>query len=149
MIAPNQGLFIFNQQMSTSKSHSLGKSERLKSRKQIDILFKDGKKITLFPIRLLYKIENGPGEIQAGFTVSSKNFPGAVDRNRIKRLSREVYRVRNSDLKKAVADNKKQLHLFFIYTGREILPYEQLSSKLIQVLAKMVRIIYDEAAANT
>jgi len=149
MIAPNPGLFIFNQQMSTSKSNSLGKSERLKSSKQIDILFKEGKKITLFPFRLLYKIEHGPREIQAGFTVSSKNFPVAVDRNRIKRLSREAYRIHNSDLKKVVADNKKQLHLFFIYTGREILPYEQISSKLIQVLAKMVRIIYDEAAANT
>jgi len=148
-MAPNSGLFIFNQQMSISKLHSLGKSERLKSRKQIDILFKEGKKITHFPIRLLYKMENGTAAIQAGFTVSSKNFPRAVDRNRIKRLGREAYRVHNRDLKKAVADNKKQLHLFFIYTGREILPYGQLSLKLIEVLAKMTRIIYDEAATNT
>jgi len=148
-MAPNSGLFIFNQQMSISKLYSLGKSERLKSRKQIDILFKEGKKITHFPIRLLYKMENGTVAIQAGFTVSSKNFPRAVDRNRIKRLGREAYRVHNRDLKKAVADNKKQLHLFFIYTGREILPYEQLSLKLIEVLAKMTRIIYDEAATNT
>jgi ribonuclease P protein component len=148
-MAPNPGLFIFNQQMPTSKLHSLGKSGRLKSRKQIDILFKEGKKITHFPIRLLYKMENGTAAIQAGFTVSSKIFPRAVDRNRIKRLAREAYRVHHGDLKKAVTDNKKQLHLFFIYTGREILPYEQFSLKLIEVLTKMSRIIYEEAAANT
>ncbi len=149
MIAPNPGLFIFDQQMSTSKSHSLGKSERLKSRKQIDILFKEGKKIMLFPFRVLYDMENGLGEIQAGFTVSSKNFPGATDRNRIKRLSREAYRTQNSDLKNKAAANKKQLHLFFIYTGREILSYEQISLTLKQVLDKMVRIIYEETSANT
>ena len=135
--------------MSSNKPYSLGKADRLKSRKQIDVLFGSGKKLNVFPYRLIYRTEPGIGEIKAGFTVSSKNFPRAADRNRIKRLGREAYRVHNRDLKKAVADNKKQLHLFFIYTGREILPYEQLSSKLIQVLAKMVRIIYDEAAANT
>jgi ribonuclease P protein component len=149
MFAPNPGLFILSQQMSTSKQNSLGKSERLKSRKQIDFLFKEGKKITLFPFRLLYFYENGPGEIRAGFTVSSKNFPGAVERNRIKRLMRESYRVQNKDLKTAVADIRKQLHLFFIYTGREILSYEQVSQKLKQVMEKIVRIINEEADANT
>jgi ribonuclease P protein component len=135
--------------MSTGKQNSLGKSERLKSRKQIDFLFKEGKKITLFPFRLLYLFENGPGEIRAGFTVSSKNFPGAVERNRIKRLMRESYRVQNKDLKTAVTDFRKKLHLFFIYTGREILSYEQVSLKLTQVLEKILRIIYEENAANT
>ena len=149
MIAPNPGLFIFNQQMSINKPNSLGRSERLKSRKQIDVLFKEGKKITLFPFRLLFGMETGSGTLQAGFTVSSKNFPRAVDRNRIKRLSREAYRVQNKDLKTAVADNKKQLHLFFIYTGREILSYEQISLRVKQVLEKLVRIMYDETATNT
>ena len=135
--------------MSTGKLNSLGKSERLKSRKQIDILFKEGKKIVLFPFRLLYRMENGLGTIQAGFTVSSKNFARAVDRNRIKRLSREAYRTQNKILKTAVTDNKKQLHLFFIYTGREILSYEQIYLKLTQALEKMVRMVYEETAANT
>jgi ribonuclease P protein component len=49
--------------------------------------------MTQFPFRLLYRIEPDKGEIKAGFTVSSKNFPRAVDRNRIKRLTREGYRL--------------------------------------------------------
>jgi ribonuclease P protein component len=134
--------------MSTSKPHSLGKSERLKSRKQIDILFKEGKKISLFPYRLLYKIESGIGEMQAGFTVPSKNFPRAVDRNRIRRLGKEAYRIQNKDLKTALAHNKKRVHLFLIYTGREILSYEQISPVVTKVLEKMVRAVYEEAATN-
>jgi ribonuclease P protein component len=129
--------------MSSNKPYSLGKTERLKSRKQIDALFESGKKITQFPFRLLYGIETGTGEIKAGFAVGSKNFPRAVDRNRIKRLSREAYRVQNIDLKTVVPANKKQLHLFFIYTGREIFSYEEISAQVKQILDKLVRIIHE------
>src|SRR5277367_657214 len=122
--------------MTNNKPYSLGKSERLKSRKQIDILFESGKKITHFPFRLLYKAEPGEAGLKAGFTVSSKNFPRAVDRNRIKRLSRESYRLQKIELESLVLENKKQLHLFFIYTGREILSSEEISARLKQVLDK-------------
>src|SRR5664279_2577309 len=111
--------------MTGSKPYSLGKSERLKSRKQIDALFESGKKITQFPFRLLYRQEKGAKEIKAGFTVSSKNFPRAVDRNRIKRLIREAYRLQNATLKTLIDINKQQVHLFFIYTGREILSFNE------------------------
>jgi ribonuclease P protein component len=135
--------------MTESKPYSLGKSERLKSRKQIDTLFESGKKITLFPFRLIYCIEPGKGELKAGFTVSSKNFPRAVDRNRIKRLTREAYRTQRQELKSAVKKNQIALHLFFIYTGREILSFEEISLRLKQVLDKLTRAIHEDHSANT
>src|SRR5450631_2205140 len=106
--------------MNSSKPYSLARSERLKSRKQIDSLFESGKKIMVFPIRLIYHHVSGGSEIKAGFTVSSKNFPRAVDRNRIKRLCRESYRLQKRELETEVLKNKCLLHLFFIYTGKEI-----------------------------
>jgi ribonuclease P protein component len=132
--------------MEEKKSYSLGKSERLKSRKQIDLLFKNGKKITQSPFRLLYKIENGKEKIKAGFTVSSRNFPRAVDRNRIKRLCREGYRVNNQELKIALSVNHKQAVLFFIYTDKEIFPYERISRSVKQILDKLVRTTQEENA---
>ena len=143
------GLFIFLSSMNSSKPYSLGKSERLKSRKQIDILFESGKKITLFPFRLMYRTETGIGEIKAGFTVSSKNFPRAVDRNRIKRLSRESYRLQKMELEAGVLKNKSLLHLFFIYTGKEILTYDEISTRLKQVLDKLIHVLYADHAENT
>ena len=134
--------------MQNGKSHSLGKDERLKSRKGINSLFESGKKITLFPYRLLYQIEKGTGTIQAGFTVSSKHFPRAVDRNRIKRLSREAYRLQNTALKVAIPANHKRLQLFFVYTGREILSHEEISVLIKKMLDKLVRIIYEEVIPN-
>ena len=60
------------------------KDERLKSRKLIGQLFKEGKSFSNFPFRILYLFVNGGDHLQAGFTTSTKNFKKAVDRNRIK-----------------------------------------------------------------
>ena len=135
--------------MSISKPYSLGRSERLKSRKQIDILFESGKKISQFPFRLLYLASPGKGEVKAGFTVSSKNFPRAVDRNRIKRLSREGYRLQKKELETCVLKNELLISLFFIYTGREILTYQEISKSLNQVLIKLIRVLHADLSENT
>jgi ribonuclease P protein component len=127
----------------------LGKSERLKSRKQIDQVFKTGKKITLYPFRLLYKIEPGTGKLKAGFTVSSKSFPRAVDRNRIKRLCREGYRLQKKDLEAVVRKNDYTFQMFFIYTGNEMVGYKEISDPLKKLLDKMVKILYEKNPANT
>jgi ribonuclease P protein component len=135
--------------LNIDKPYSLGKSERLKSRKQIDQVFETGEKITLFPFRLLYRVDDGNGNVKAGFTVSSKNFPRAVDRNRIKRLSREAYRLQKKELETGVLKNDCCLHLFFIYTGREIVGYEEISVPLKKLLDKLVKVLYEKDPANT
>jgi ribonuclease P protein component len=135
--------------MSRNKPYSLGKSERLKSRKQIDALFETGKKITQFPFRLLYQTEPGPGKTKAGFTVSSKNFPRAVDRNRIKRLSREAYRLQKKELETGILNNGFTVHLFFIYTGKEIVSYQETAARLKQILDKLVKALHEDRSANT
>jgi ribonuclease P protein component len=135
--------------MSISKPNSLGKSERLKSRKQINALFDAGKKITQFPFRVLYRTEPGRGILKAGFTVSSKNFPRAVDRNRIKRLTREAYRLQKKELETGVVKNDYTLHLFFIYTGREIVDYKEISARLKQLLDKLVKVTNEKHSPNT
>jgi ribonuclease P protein component len=132
-----------------NKPYSLGKADRLKSRKQIDVLFESGKKLNVFPFRLIYRMEPGIGEIKAGFTVSSKNFPRAVDRNRIKRLSRESYRLQKNELESRILKNKNLLHLFFIYTAKEILPYTEISARLKQLLDKLILVIHEIHPENT
>lgn len=71
------------------------KKEKLKSQKLIEKLFLEGKAVTSFPIRLLYlqtEFEDG-SKIKTGVSVSKRNFKKAVDRNCIKRLLREAYRL--------------------------------------------------------
>jgi ribonuclease P protein component len=134
--------------MSGSKSNTLGKSERLKSRKQIDLLFETGKKISQFPFRVLYKTEKGNPEIKAGFTVSSRSFSRAVDRNRIKRLTREAYRIQKAELKNKILNRGFSLHLFFIYTNRDILSFDEIKSGLKQLLNKLIQALHERHPEN-
>jgi len=108
------------------KSLGFGKQERLKSRKRIDVLFAEGKSVTAFPVRVKYQfmpMVEGEIPVQAGVSASRKAFKRAVDRNRLKRLLREAYRLQKADLIQTVSGKNLQAKLFFIYTDKTIAPF--------------------------
>lgn len=109
--------------------------EKLKSKKDIDLLFKKGKSINAFPIRAIYikKNETSSNPINAGFTVSKKNIKLAVNRNLIKRRMREAYRLNNHSLK----NSELMLNIMFIYSSKEILPYETIERKIKVLLSRL------------
>ena len=138
-----------------AKQYTLGKNERLKSRKQIELLFSEGKKFVVAPFRVFYLFENPPAinnsqtALQFGVGVSSKHFKKAVDRNRIKRLTREAYRLQKNDLKEKLKLKGRQLNLFVIYTSKEIPDFNLVKDKLALALKKLETLIDENAAANT
>ena len=125
------------------KKFTLNKTERLKRRKIIEQLFGEGRAVAAFPIRVQYKMvdELLAVPLQAGFSASSRNFKRAVDRNRIKRLMREAYRLQKAPLEQALQTKQRRLALFLIYTGRELPEYALIKEKVAVVLAKLMRAI--------
>lgn len=120
---------------------TLNTNERLKSRKVIQLLFKEGKSFSHFPFRVMYLDADAQiVPLQAGFTVSSRNFKKAVDRNRIKRLMRESYRLQKNDLKSSLEKNQKMLVVFFIYTGNNMPVYTDIFDKMGSALKKFEKI---------
>ena len=113
--------------------------DRLKSRKSIDELFAQGESFSNFPFRILWRLTDADAGLKAGFTVSSKNFKKATDRNRIKRLMRESYRLQKNELKIFIDGTGKSLHLFFIYTGKEIPDSDVVYEKTGTVLKRMLK----------
>jgi len=119
----------------------LSANERLKSRKIIQRLFKEGKSFSHFPFRVIYTgIENPETGLQAGFTVSARNFKKAVERNRIKRLMRESYRLQKNQLKDFLHENHKSLAVFLVFTGNEMPEYHFVFEKMKTALEKLEKL---------
>jgi ribonuclease P protein component len=120
---------------------TLGKEERLKSRKLIERVFREGKSFALFPFRV-FCLSGGlpPGVfLQAGFGAGNRNFKKAVDRNRIKRLTREAYRLQKHLLEEHLREKKQPLAVFFIYVGKELPDYPTVAGKIGLALQKLIK----------
>lgn len=128
-----------------AKQFTLGKNERLKSRKQIEQLFSEGKKFSVTPFRIFYLVHILPAKdlhpIQFGVAVSTKNFKRAVDRNRIKRLTREAWRMQKNELTEELKAAGKQLTIFFIYTIKEMPEYNLVFEKTKEAIQKLIKLV--------
>jgi ribonuclease P protein component len=124
---------------SMAKQFGLGKKERLKSRKQIETLFAQGKSFSVFPVRVTYSFvpadEEPPAQI--GVTVSKRYFKKAVDRNRIKRLLREAYRLQKTELAEALRQSGKKGYLFFMYTDKDIASFDIIKTAMNHCLKRL------------
>ena len=125
------------------KQFTLGKEERLKSRKQIEQLFDKGKSIVITPFRVYFLIDemlnaqHSMFNVQFGVGVSARNFKKAVDRNRVKRLTREAWRLQKNEMAKKAKEAQRQLNVFFIYTGKELPDFTTVKEKVAIALKKL------------
>lgn len=113
------------------------KTEKLKSKITIGLLFTEGKSVSKYPLRLVYKASslNESEKIKMGVSVSKKNFKKAVDRNYFKRVLRETYRLN----KHLLIDNLDQPYSFmFFYQTKDRLTYEEINTKTIQLFEKFI-----------
>ena len=117
--------------------NTLGKQERLKSKKLIEKLYAEGDSVKTFPLRLMYVQTAHTSEFpcQVGVSVAKRNYKLAVDRNRLKRLMRETYRLQ----KQIVYNNLDKPYVFMIsYIGREEIKYEDLYLKMEKLLTLFI-----------
>ncbi len=123
--------------------YTLGKEEKIKSKKLIEQLFAEGNRVKSFPLQLIYLSANHTAEfpIKVGFSVPKRTVKLAVNRNRIKRLMREVYR-KNKYL---FSENTKKQYVFmFIYTTKDEIKYVDLELALKKVCFKFLNKIKED-----
>ncbi len=115
---------------------SYSKKDKLKGKKLIERLFVEGASVAAYPLRMVYlklDTENQETQLKAGVTVSKKHFKKAVDRNHIKRLIREAYRLHRDDY----FNNKStSFALMILYLEKDIPDYASVEKKMKQLLDK-------------
>jgi len=126
-----------------SKDFTYQKKDKLKSRKQTQFLFSKGTAITMHPIRLLYTIEKVEagifpnGLLQAGVGAPSRQFRKAVQRNRVKRLLREGYRLEKPNFTNGLSLTNTRLNLFFLYVDVNVQTQQQIQTSIKLILQKL------------
>lgn len=138
------GLDLNDQATNNNKRFTFRKEERLCSQKIIAGLFEPGFFVTSYPFRanvLVTELPNAQIPAQVMFVVGKKRFKKAVDRNRVKRILRELYRMEKQKVYDQLSAKGKQIAIALIYTGAELPDFHTLRPKFQTLITKLCHAI--------
>ncbi|MFV0378563.1 MAG: ribonuclease P protein component [Mangrovibacterium sp.] len=129
---------------------SFSKNDRLTSRKAIGELFDGGEPCFVFPLKFVYVKRKAVGEprLKAAFSVSKRNFKRAVDRNYLKRLMRETYRLNKTVLAQALSETGEQMDVMFIYAIKELKEYKTVEKSMLKCLDKLKSCLFTSSTQS-
>ena len=138
-------------------STNFPKSEKLCGQLRIASLYKEGQRFTAFPLRVTVRKttdENGKNAHISGSDFAPRVliwtpkslFKHAVDRNHLRRLMREAYRLQAQPLRDFCADNQLSLQLAFNYMDREIRTQQQINKAMSKALNKLQTMLGEPTA---
>lgn len=116
------------------------KEERLCSNLLLNRLFQDGSSFVVYPFRIVFlPIDQPlPQRVQVVISVSKRKFKRAHERNRIKRKTREAYRLQKGTLLyPAIQQNAKNIIMAIQYIANDDLPYAQMQNSMRKALIKL------------
>src|SRR3954453_10349517 len=137
-----------------AKTFTYNRKEKLKSRKQLEALFSKGRTFLCFPVKVFYMLPELPSDniIKTGVGASSRQYKKAVQRNRIKRLLREAYRLNKQPLHQFLQGYNRQLVVFLLYVDKQMPKKDSIQTKMPVILEKLMsevsRQFNDEALKN-
>ncbi|MBB2145257.1 ribonuclease P protein component [Pedobacter sp. LMG 31464] len=121
--------------------NKFNKEERLCSKKSLDLLFKNGSSFLLYPFRITFLFVDEPHKYpaQVVINVAKKRYKHAVDRNLIKRRTREAYRLQKEEQLYASLENRNDLLLLSLqFVGKEKYEYAFFEKKLAAAFKKLI-----------
>ncbi|HHZ13742.1 MAG: ribonuclease P protein component [Caldicoprobacterales bacterium] len=111
----------------------MNKKYRLRKRAEFSYTYKRGKSLANSCLVLIYR-KNGLDVSRVGFSVSKK-YGNAVERNKIKRRLREIYRHRISEIKSGYD------LIFVVRVGAKGASFKRLENQMVNLLKRAVLFI--------
>ncbi|MBK7212552.1 MAG: ribonuclease P protein component [Bacteroidales bacterium] len=128
--------------MDTSpNSLTFPKTQKLCHRKDIDLLFENGDSFFTHPFKVVIKETERTDEsaVRLLISVPKKNLRSSVDRNRVKRLIREAYRLNKQLLFQLLQEKDKCLQIALVYTGKQVPDFQPIEKSLLKILDKLIQ----------
>jgi ribonuclease P protein component len=123
------------------KLYTFSKKEHLCKQNEFKQLSLQGKSIYCFPFRCVYVLRKAEKfQTKIGISVSKKNIKLAVDRNYIKRLIRETYRLNKPILYSFYEKEPLELWILLIYTDKNLPTFSSINSSVNTLLNKIIKI---------
>lgn len=115
------------------------KKQRLSNKKEIESLFLKNYSFEESPFRVLWTVEKNENQslIKTIIIVSKKKLKLAIDRNRMKRIIKESYRLNKNILESSLSGHKKQINLAIIYQRKNTLKYNLIEEKIKIILKRL------------
>jgi len=120
--------------------YTFKKEERLCNKRLLEQLFSSGSSFLCYPFRVSWLQATLPETVavQVVFAVAKKRYRRAVDRNLIKRRTREAYRMHKQQLLYAVLkEQNRQIILSVNYIGKEINDFALMDKKMVKLLVQL------------
>lgn len=125
--------------------NTLPKTERLYLRDAISQLFAKGSSFMVFPYRVIYRVlpdDDAQVARVAIMTIApKKRFRHAVDRNHVKRLTREAYRIAKHPLVQTCQDNACKLAFAMIYADGSFITFDETQQRMHKILRRLQDIV--------
>lgn len=124
------------QSKATPQRYTFPKTERLSWKRHIDCLFEKGQTFIAFPLRVVYLPLETQEETPLSILISvpKKRMKHAVDRNHIKRLVRENYRLQKHDLTIPLQERQQSMHIAFLFVGKEMPTFSSIQKAITKAL---------------
>ncbi len=122
------------------KNCSFSKQERICNRNDFQKLLSEGKSLYCYPFRYIYLWKEATSfSARIAISVSKKKFKRAVDRNKIKRLIRESYRLEKEILYQKYAGNAQSIDILIIYTETKKISFHFIRKRIIELINKIIK----------
>lgn len=136
-------------ELTAKRKYTFPKQEHLCRKKLIEELFsKQSSSFGVYPLRIVWIKAAAPTTAppQVLISVSKRTFKRAVDRNRLKRLIREAYRLNKYRLTEQPNGHEIAL-LGIIFTGKEKSPLALVEKKLISGILRLMGTTVEASAS--
>ena len=133
--------------------NGFNKSQHLCGEVTISQLFRDGKAFLVFPLRVVYRVEErAEGDKRAVVrvltSVPKKQFKHAVDRNRFKRLIRESYRLQQHELNEVLEAKGLVMDVAFTAVHNQLPEFDFLKNRMARILYKLVETVNAQSSVE-